>query len=299
MRRRVLPILAVSLLAGAALTGCTTAGAANSSADLCVPGIGPGALRDSVRISGDNAETFRVGSLADADLLNSERSLTVAADDRSAVAGEGSIVTGTLAYVDAATSAVLRNSPEFMQGGGTEVFLASSGDVFSASLLCAAPGDVVSVVLSEQDSAGFNYMGGKLLLIAEITDVSGVAAEGRAQALPSGFPAVTTDADGRPGVVLPPQEAPADSRDAARIKGTGEVVAAEQIVIGNVLSVNWSGDVQQNTWQTMVMSFGSEEATQSRFRAALTGYPIGSQVVVIDAGEGGAVVHVVDILAAV
>lgn len=301
MRRRVLPITAAAvLLAGTALTGCTTTGAASISADDCVTPLSPGALSDSIELSGDSADSLRVSLLEGMQTLNSERSLTVKAEDRSRVATEGSVVSGNVAYVDGATGEVLEVSNAFMSGEGQELFLASLTDPFSASLLCSAPGDVVSVVLSEQDSMSFNYLEGNLVLLAEVTEVSAAAAEGRVKALPAGFPAVTTNDEGRPGIVLPPQSAPSETKAAARISGDGPEVTAEQIVVGNVLTVDWNGNLQGNTWDSSVTSFGSESQTQSSFRAALTGFPVGSQVVVVEPGATGiATVSVVDILAAV
>lgn len=299
MRRRVLPVAAAAaLIATVTLTGCTVADSAVRLSDDCVPMLQPGALSDSVEVSGDSVDSLRVSLLENTTNLNSQRSITQKAENRDRVATEGAVVTGNVAYVDARTGEVLDASPTFLQGSASEIFLAGSANPFSAGLLCAAPGDLVSIVLSAEDSALFNYLDGELLLIAEISEVSGVHAAGKIRALPSGFPAVTTTSVGRPGIVLPPQEAPTESRDAARIAGDGAVVTADQLVIGHALTVNWNGEIERNTWDTMLTSFGAEADAQASFRAALTGYPVGSQVVVIEAnGEGGASVSVVDILA--
>ena len=58
----------------------------------------------------------------------------------------------------------------------------------------------------------------------------------------------------------------------------------------------------RNTWESLPEGFGNEETsvqTGATFREALTGYPVGSQVVVIEPGDGQPRVSVVDILAVV
>ena len=98
----------------------------------------------------------------------------------------------------------------------------------------------------------------------------------------------------------PPQAAPAETKTAVRIVGEGPEVQADSMVIGNVLTVGWDGQQLKNTWEAGPENIGSEEQIEksgATFRAALTGFPVGSQVVVIEPGDGSPRVSVIDILA--
>ncbi len=308
MRRRVFPVTAAAaLIASAALTGCTAA----TSAERCEAPLSSGSLSDSVRVSGDSADTLKVSLREGATALNAQRTVLPAAEsslsnaastaggDATAIVTEGSIFAANLAYLDSATGELLEVSAGFGSGKGDSLFLAdpSMGTIVEGTL-CVAAGETVAIALSAEESATMG-VAGSLVVIAEITEVYGSRASGKGRSLPSGFPAVTTDETGRPGVVLPPQEAPAETRSAARIEGDGTTVTADHTVIGQVLTVDWGGSETKNTWTSGPVSFGSEtDMAESgvTFRAELTGYPVGSQIVVIESGDTPRV-SVIDILA--
>ncbi len=298
MRRRALSLTAcLAVLGAGALVGCTPA----QHVDTCLAPLGTGALSDSVSISGDSADSLEVTLREGSTALNAQRSIVNPASDRTSLVTEGSIVGANIAYVDSASGELLEVSPTFGTDTGDALFLATaqhSGIV--AGTLCAAVGDTVAVALSAEESAAMGIRDGSLVAVVEIVSVNEPRATGAHRLLPSGFPAVTTNADGQPGIVLPPQQAPKSVRSAVRIEGTGPRVQADQAVIGNVLSVSWTGAELKNTWPLGPQSFGTEEQAEqadASFRAELTGYPVGSQVVVIEPGDGGATVSVVDILA--
>lgn len=297
MRRRVLPVsAAAALIASVALTGCTAVGAA----ETCIAPFAPGALSDSVRVAGDSAETLKVSVADGITAANSQRSIVTASPEGGEVVEVGSIVAANLAYVDSATGELLEVSPGFGTGKGDSLFLADpeSGSIV-AGTLCATAGDTVAIALSVEESATMGIEG-SLVVVAEITDASSSRASGKTRALPTGFPAVTTNESGQPGIVLPPQAAPTQAKSAVRIEGSGEVVTAESTVIGNVLTVSWDGMIETNSWEQMPQNFGSEAdmaQSQMTFRAALTGFKVGSQVVVIEPGDGSPRVSVIDILA--
>ncbi len=300
MRRRVLPFVAATAVVASALTGCA---AANSAAD-CEALLSPGALTDSVRVSGDSADSLKVTSSEGAEALTAQRSIVSSSDSAAAPADRevvepGSIFEANLAYVNATTGETLQVSPGFGTDAG-QLFLADpeAGTIF-AGALCSAVGDTVAIALSPEESASMG-VDGQLLVIAEVLSVSKSRATGTSHALPTGFPAVTNDDTGRPGLVLPPQQAPGTLKSALRIEGTGEKVTAEQNVIGQVLTVGWDGKQITNSWDEGPQGFGSEadiEQSGNTFRKALTGYPVGSQVVVIEPGDGDPRVSVIDILA--
>ena len=118
MRRRVLPFVAVAAVAASVLTGCSAA----SQADTCAPTLSPGALSDSVKVSGDSADTLKVSFSKATEAANPQRSIVQQADSTSAERGtlveEGMIFKANLAYVDAVTGEVLQVAPTFGTGEG-------------------------------------------------------------------------------------------------------------------------------------------------------------------------------------
>lgn len=299
MRRRIFPLATVTVVFAAALTGCTAA----SPAETCEALIAPGALSDSVRVSGDTADSLKVTANADATTFGAQRSILPSATQETAQAADiveaGSIFEANLAYVDATTGEILQVSPGYGTDEG-QLFLADpETDTLFASVVCAAVGDTVVTAYSPEESAAMG-VDGQLVVATEITGVYAARATGTSRALPTGFPAVTNDETGRPGIVLPPQQAPSTEKSALRIEADGEIVTAEQTVIGHVLTVGWDGKQIKNSWDEGPQGFGTEADMQQSgmtFRAALTGYPVGSQVVVIEPGDGAPQVSVVDILA--
>lgn len=299
MRRRIAPAaVATALVATVALTSCS----ASDAKALCEPPISEGALSSSVAVTGESPDTLRVQLNGDVPALNSQRSVLQAGDpaDAELVVGEGFIVGANLAYVDASTGEVLDVSPGFGSGKASDLFLASAeGSSLVAATLCARPGDTLAIALSPQESAGMGVEN-SLVVIAEIVSAYEGRVEGKSRSLPFGFPAVTNDETGRPGIVLPPQAPPSETRSALRVEGDGPRVEAGDTVIGQILAVDWGGSVLNNSWEQSPQSFGTEDQigqSGATFRAALTGMPIGSQLVVIEPGNGVPTVSVIDILA--
>lgn len=302
MRRRVLPIATAVVIFSSALTGCSAAGSGANSANECRPLLASGALSDSVRVSGDNASSLNIKAAKNVSPLSAQRTVLSSKDgERQAeeLVKNGSIFEANLAYLDASSGEILQVSPGYGSGKG-QLFLADpqAGTLFEG-LLCSAVGDTVAVALTPQESQAMGVRG-QLVVVAQIEGVHAPRATGAFKALPTGFPAVTTDDSGRPGLVLPPQSAPTQLKSAARVEGTGSNVRAEDNVVAQVLTVSWDGHEMKNTWDQGPTGLGAEvDVAQSgnTFRSALTGYPVGSQVVVIEPGDGSPRVSVVDILA--
>ena len=83
MRRRIVPVAAAAALVVAGLTGCT---AASTSAESCVAPLSPGALSESVQVTGLGSGVPQVSIDDAAEILNSQRSYVERAEDRSTVA---------------------------------------------------------------------------------------------------------------------------------------------------------------------------------------------------------------------
>lgn len=316
MRRRIVPAVAAATLVIAGLTACSTPGV---SADACVNPLQPGPLTESVKL-GENGAISVPGPR---DILNAERVVhasTAAADSNGKPAVAGGIVTADLAIYDAATGGALHqaeNTPFLVpdEANLTEVRTALNSEssnsvpvnfLLSTALLCSVPGDSIVVASTAAQSAASQIGTAPTIAVLHVRSTAPASSHGSVNGLPSGFPAVTTDHTGRPGIVLPPQKAPSKITVAERITGSGDEVSADDSVIGQVLSVSWptagesKGKVEANTWETGITGFGSESTPNPdfTFRASLNGHKVGSQLVIIDPNDGKPVVHVVDIVSA-
>ncbi|MBO1902547.1 hypothetical protein J4H92_11375 [Leucobacter weissii] len=305
MRRRIIPAAVSAALLVTGLTACTSA---ESPATVCENPLQPGVLSNAV-----TGEPSAIGEGAN-DILNAQRSLIVEAQERSDTAAPGGIVVADVTLFDAVTGQVLDERegaphlalPEDLIGEASAALSSSDSNsigadfLIAAALLCTAPGDSVAVAMTPQQAQASQLGSDAIAAVIAVRSVFRTQAEGSERALPNGFPAIAVNDAGRPGVVLPPASGPSEARVAPRVLGTGEEITAESMAIGQALTVDWSGEVVQNTWESGLVAFGTEAEANPTFpfREQLTGYPVGSQVVILDPGEGEPVVHVVDILAA-
>lgn len=303
MLRRVLPATAVSALLIAGITGCSVQQAA---AD-CTPLMQPGALSDSVQLEGGFNAAPAISIPEGVTIDSSQRTIVDEAADRQNVAVEQSLVGVNMAFFDAGSGEQLYQSPAFGSAESPEFLLIDEAQAnpLSESVRCLAPGDRAVLALGPAESAQLaTQLGGTgedgLVGVIDVETVSPLAVQGSVQGLPNGYPAVVTNEDGRPGVVLPPRAAPAGTTAAVRIQGDGATVSDTNNIIAQVLEVGWDGTERTNSWNTGLMALGNEEQiAQSGFtyRTALTGQQVGSQVVVVENVEGGtARVLVIDIL---
>lgn len=135
-----------------------------------------------------------------------------------------------------------------------------------------------------------------IIFVFDIRAVALPRATGAAQPAQNGFPAVVTDKDGVPGIVLPHTPAPAlkTTKVATLIKGTGPVVHAGDKVIVHYSGMVWADGSNQlfdSSWQKEGREpFSSplnETALIKGWVKALDGQTVGSQVVaVIPPSEG-------------
>ncbi|WP_449280718.1 peptidylprolyl isomerase [Leucobacter sp.] len=304
MLRRLVPATAAVALLLAGATGCS---AQRAAAD-CEPQFEPGALSDSVTVLGGFGEAPQISAPEQAEILTSQRTVVQEAEDRSGAADEGTLVGVNMAFFDSGSGEQLYQSPGFAEAGQSPEFLLVSADTanpLSEAVRCTVPGDRVVLAMSPEESAQFGMQLGTaveapIVGVIDTVSTSPLAASGPVRGLPSGYPAVVTDDEGRPGIVLPPRPAPAGTQSAVRISGSGEEVAADDNVIAQVLSVGWDGEERTNTWESGLIAIGTEDQIEESghtFRGELTGKTVGSQVVIIDHEQGEeAQVVVVDII---
>lgn len=307
MLRRLVPATAAAGLLLAGLTGCS---AQQASAADCAPSLQPGALSDHTEVSGAFGQAPTVTVPDDLTIQSTQRTIAEHGDDGddAVVAEDGTIVGVNMTFVDSETGDGLYASPGLQDPTASPELLLLSEDAenpLNEAVRCTVPGDRVVLALSPDDSLQLGMQLGSMTTapivgVLDVVTTAHTSAEGRAHGLPNGYPAVTTTEDGQPGIVLPPANAPTSTSSAVRIDGAGEDVGADDNVIAQVLAVGWDGQVRQNTWDSGLTGLGTEtqiEQSGFTFRSELTGKSVGSQVVVVEALEGGdAQVVVVDIL---
>lgn len=303
MLRRVIPATAASALLIAGITGCSVQQAA---AD-CTPIMQSGALSDSLAVDGGFNASPALAIPENIEITTSQRTVVDEATDRSVVAADQSLVGVNMAFFDALTGEQIYQSPAFGSDASPEFLLIDEAqpNPLSESVRCLAAGDRAVLALGPEESGqlsmqlGGSALGG-VVGVLDVESVSALAVQGKTKGLPNGFPAVVTNEEGRPGVVLPPRAAPAGTTVAVRVQGEGAAVTAENNVIAQVLEVGWDGSERTNTWNTGLMGLGNvDQIAQSgyTYRTAITGQQVGSQVVVIENEEGGTPrVLVIDIL---
>lgn len=306
MRRRLAPATAAAaVLFAAGLTGCS----AQALAEDCVSSIGPGALSNNVTVLGEFGEDPEVSIPSDITIQAPQRTIVHSSEDRGAPAGTNSLVSANIAYFDSASGEQLGEPAAFSPNRGASYIVNSpeNESPITEAMKCTAPGDRTVIALEPMESLAYMDQlgltpGASLVIVADTVSTSPLHSDGRSVGLPSGFPAVVTDETGQPGVVLPPRDAPADTRSAASIIGTGQEISADDSIIGQALIVSWEeGEKLADTRDNgSPMPLGTEESAEQSgitFRGELTGHTVGSQVVIIEGGEGAQVI-VVDILAA-
>lgn len=305
MLRRIIPATAAAVLLLGGVAGCS---AQQAQAADCSPSLQPGALSDGTTVLGSFGEAPQISAPKSVKILTSQRSVVETGDSDGYVAGEQSLVGVNMAFFDAASGDSLYASAGFAdstQPSQPLLVSKATANPLSEAVRCSVPGDRVVLALSPQDSAQIATQLGaapdaNVIGVIDVVSTGPTATEGKARGLPNGFPAVVTNDKGRPGVVLPPTEAPTGTTTAVRIAGDGDKVAKSDTVIAQVLSVGWDGTVQENTWDTGLTLLPNEtDATAAgvSYRAELTGARVGSQLVVVEHVTGaGARVVVIDVL---
>lgn len=309
MLRRIVPAVFATAIVAVSLTACSSQGVGEVDRSDCTAMLGTGAVTENVVLLGGYGEDPQISIPADTEITATQRSIVDSSHVKpgAEVAREGSLVSVDYALYDQVTGDQLIQSDGFGGGDTNEFFMVSkeSANPLSEAVRCTVPGERVVLAISPTDASGLSQqLGGTpdagVIAIFDVNAVSGQAVEGRAQGLPNGFPAVVTDANGQPGVVIPPRDAPVGSTSAVRIAGDGEEVTAKSRVLVQVLVVGWDGKIVSNTWgQSGPQMLQNEEEAAAggvNFRTELTGEKAGSQVVITEGGDDARVI-VVDILA--
>lgn len=311
MLRRIAPAVVTAAVLAGTLTACSQVDTVTVDRGDCTGMLGSGALSDNVVALGGYGSEPQISIPTESPASVTQRTIidSSGVSKNQKLATEGTIVSVNFAFFDQGTGDELFRTNGFAGAEESrEFFMISeaSPNPLSESLRCAAAGERVVLAMSPDDAAPLRQqLGGNadssMIAILDVEAVSETRTDGRVKGLPNGFPAVVTDANGQPGVVLPPREARVGSHSAVRIEGDGAEVTAEQSIIAQVFVVNWKGEVEQNTWQNggpqQILDEETAEGNGINFRGELTGAKVGSQVVITQGGDSARVI-VVDILAA-
>lgn len=294
---------ASALLLTLGLTACGQAPAA----EACAPQLQSGSITDTVTALGEFGTEPVVNIPTPVGSAASQRLVAHAAEDRSELAQPGDVVSFDFAMYEGATGQLVQSTPFGSPNGSTAILMDDTMTLpgMVKGFTCAAPGDRLIVSMAPQDAFGVeqNLMQGlpadtAMILVADVRSVGEMRATGKERNLPSGFPAVVSDEAGKPGIVMPPSKAPAETRAAVAIEGSGDEVTKDDALIAQVMSVDWeSGRVTRSSWDqgtpVMLDKTGSGEA----LRGFLDGSTVGSRVVVLLVEDGSTTVNVVDVLA--
>ncbi len=113
-----------------------------------------------------------------------------------------------------------------------------------------------------------------------------------------GMPSVIRTPAGVPGVTVPRGAAPSETRTQTLLKGDGDELGADEVFIGQILTVQWdTGRVVSSTWADEALQVSPVENLPEDVRGAVIGATAGSQVMtVVPDADHGALVYVIDIL---
>ncbi|TDX79194.1 peptidylprolyl isomerase [Rathayibacter sp. PhB151] len=290
MRRTTALIAGIGIVA--ALTGCS---ASSSKADCDAP-YSSGASSSAVKATGDFGEQpdVTVPSPLKADGTQVSTLIEGSGDPLE----KGQLVTIDYTLVNGADGSVLEASP--YDGASTATFTVGGAGLvgLNQGLLCSQVGSRVAIAIAPEDGFGDSsaQLGisadDTLVLVADIEKASLARANGEAQPVPNGFPAVTLDPDGVPGLAKPSGDAPTTLEIAQLKKGDGAVVEDGDTVVVQYTGWIWAdGKIFDSSWQkgapaTFVATEG-QGGVIAGFAKALIGQPVGSQVIAIIPPEDG------------
>lgn len=319
--RSALPILSVTA-AALILAGCTATSTETDTAtgDGSCVGIASGSTSEAISVVGAFGEEPTVTIDAPVSVEETQRTIVSEGDGEQVEAGSLALLDFTLYN---AVTGELATSTGFGTGGSIQLTVDEAVTLpgIVKTVECASVGDRIASVVASVDAFGdLGYAdfgieaGDSVIFVVDVVDVVATAADGEEQDLPDDFPlSVEFDADGRPTVTIPDEDAPDELTLALTRVGDGDVVAAGDTVTVQYQGINWrTGEIFDESWGSGPTSFSTEGVIEG-FGDALVGQTVGSQVVVIipaDLGYGPSggnatagieeddtIVFVVDILA--
>ncbi len=291
--RKIPAALAVLSLAAVGLAGCALPG----SSSCTRPAPADADVMDLITVSGELGAEPRV------DVYTPFHTEDVSFDD--AVVGDGTAIISDVQLIDADVTLFSGETGEQLvttvdESGGALVLPVSRWvQVFPAvedALQCATEGSRVVVALPpggvEAEVAAGNGLaeGESSIAVIDLHQVYLSKADGsNVYNTGHGLPMVVRAPDGRPGVVVPDGEPPAELAVQTIKRGDGPVVTGDQPVRVHYTGVLWDEKtVFDTTWDDAPASLTLDGVVPG-FAKALEGQTVGSQVMVVippDEGYG-------------
>ncbi|WP_022880700.1 FKBP-type peptidyl-prolyl cis-trans isomerase [Gryllotalpicola ginsengisoli] len=290
MRRSVPALIVIAALAGAALTGCASSGSDQSCS------VKSGAASEAITATGKFGKDPKATVPSPLNAKKTQATTLIKGDGAKVEEGSAAELSVTL-YNPA------NGEPGQTESGYFAVATDQIGKGLTHALECATAGSRLAVVISPNDGAS-DLGAAKGQSIAAVVDVEAAVpgrATGDARPATPGFPTVVLDTDGRPGIVIPADQAePKKLQTAVLKKGDGAKTKKSDTLLVQTQTVTWSDKTSATgTWES-----GSPAAQQlndgTALSKALIGQTIGSQVEVLipasKSDDGEAEVTVVDLL---
>lgn len=291
MRRTLPALIALAVVAGAALTGCSSSTlGASASCD-----VKSGSGSESISASGDFGKDPSAKVPSPLHVTTPQSSTLITGDGK--IVGKGGVAEVALTLFDGTTGALgAQTATNYVP-----VTSKSLGAGLASSIGCAKVGSRLAVVVPPKQAALFNAPSGdSLVAIVDIVSAFPDRATGSRRTPAPGFPSVILAPNGQPGIVIGSHPEPTKVQKSVLRQGGGATATKTDALIIQTQTVNWSDPTTASgTWEN-----GSATAQTlsdgSALSNALIGQKVGSQLIVLlpasKSGSGQASATVVDIL---
>ena len=306
MRLRPLALFSTAAVAALLLSGCAgeaepAATETPGNADVCSQVASPGALSDSVKVTGEFGEPAEVTFDAKQEVTDVQR--TVVTEGDGAKIGEGDFVSYAMSAFDTESGERLGDL------GYAEGEMLPQNVLANQALAqvigCATIGTRAAVVLPAAETTGTQ------VYIIDVLKAVPTAAWGKAQEPTEGMPTVKLAKNGEPAITIPDADEPSELKIEVLKQGDGPAVADGDTTLLQYYGAKWSdGETFDSSWQKGQPISIPGNTYVAGFVQALAGQKVGSQVQVVippalaygedpEAHElgGETLVFVIDILA--
>lgn len=278
MRLRPLTLASTVAVTALLLTGCSGAQDESKSADskggadVCAQVAAPGALTDSVDVSGEFGQPAKITVAKDQKVDDVQR--TVISEGEGEKVGEGDYIAYAMSAFDSKTGDHLGDI------GYTEGELlpqdALANQALAEAVGCSPVGTRVAFALPASDGAESQ------LYIIDVLDKVPTAAWGAKQEPVDGMPTVKLAKDGEPDVAVPAGDAPDELEISVLKQGDGPEVADGDTTLLQYYGVDWeSGESFDSSWSKGAPYAAPGNTYVPGFVQALAGQQVGSQVLVV------------------
>ena len=278
LRLRPLALLSAAAMAALAVTGCASSSAPDTdpkptgSADVCSQVAAPGAVSDSVKVTGDFGEPAEVTFDKKQEVTEVQR--TVVTEGTGTTITEGDYVSYAMSAFDSETGKKLGDL------GYEDAELLPQNVLANQALAqiigCATVGTRVAVALPAAQTTG-----AQVYVIDVLADVP-TAAWGEQQKPVAGMPKVSLAKNGEPKVTIPKADAPTDLKIEVLKQGDGPKVADGDTTLLQYYGVSWAdGKTFDSSWKNSEPISLPGNTYVPGFVQALAGQKVGSQVLVV------------------